>query len=160
MAKDQSSSIAFVIIPIIFNLIPMFLLCHLLLLPLGSFLLPILSRLVHIFNPQLHLQTLHLDGDAHYLSHFLFCQLLFPHLEFVESVVIWWKMHQFVTNGMSWILGHIQGVQHFLLSFFISFNIVNLSDAILENIVTTALHLTATLIILNLPLTFSFLQLI
>lgn len=69
-------------------------------------------------------------------------------------------MHQFVINRVTRVLCHIQGVQHFLLSFFICFNIVDLPDAILENIVTTALHSPDALNIFYLLLPFSFLQFI
>lgn len=81
-------SIAFILVPVLLDIVLVFFFAGPLLFPLSALLLPAFRCLVHILHSQFHFHAFNLDGYTHDLSHLLLSQLLFMHLEFMQPVVV------------------------------------------------------------------------
>jgi hypothetical protein len=63
------------------------------------------------------------------------------HLELVQSLVVGREVHQLVSDRECRVLGKVQRVLHLLLSLSVPLHIVDLPNAVLEDIITTPLIL-------------------
>ena len=136
------NSITLIAIPVVLDIVSA--LWRMLLLASQAFLLPILIQFVHVFNPKFLFHPLHLNRITHYLLHLLLCKLFFLYLEPVESFIVRFKVHEFISNSTA--LSLFKGSLHIMLPFVVPLNVINSANVVLEYIVAFILWLSHNLV--------------